>query len=83
MNSKYKVTEDLCTFISSSPTQFHAVKNMENGIPCVKATQNEEYSSYLAVIPGKILAQLYLPCFTRAIGDVPCASAFPALLHTR
>ena len=32
MNSKYKVTEDLCAFISSSPTQFHAVKNMENGL---------------------------------------------------
>ena len=40
---------------------------MENGIPCVKATQNEEYSSYLAVIPGEILAQLYLDYGSRLL----------------
>ena len=43
------------------------LKTMENGIPCVKATQNEEYSSYLAVIPGEILAQLYLEYGSRLL----------------
>lgn len=31
----------------------------DNGIPCLEAGSNEEYTAYLCVIPGKILADLY------------------------
>lgn len=43
------------------------LKSMENGISCVKATNNEEYTSYLAVIPGEILAELYLEYGSRLL----------------
>ena len=43
------------------------LNSMERGIPCVKATQNENYSSYLAVIPGEILAELYLEYGSRLL----------------
>ena len=32
----------------------------ENGIPCLEAGQNGEYTAYLCNIPGKILADLYI-----------------------
>lgn len=39
-----------------------------NGIPCVKAVEFEnEYSSYLAVIPGNILADLYIKYGSRLL----------------
>lgn len=39
-----------------------------NGIPCVKAVEFEnEYSSYLAVIPGNILANLYIKYGSRLL----------------
>lgn len=43
------------------------LKSMKNGISCVKATNNEEYTSYLAVIPGEILAELYLEYGSRLL----------------
>ena len=32
----------------------------KGGIPCVNAINNDEYSAYLAVIPGDVLAQMYI-----------------------
>lgn len=40
---------------------------LDKGLSCVKATENENYSSYLAVIPGDVLAQLYLEYGSRLL----------------
>ena len=32
----------------------------KGGIPCVNAINNDEYSAYLAVIPGDVLAKMYI-----------------------
>ncbi|MDE5586880.1 MAG: AIPR family protein, partial [Bacilli bacterium] len=39
----------------------------KNGLSCVKATDNEEYSSYLAIISGEVLANLYLEYGSRLL----------------
>ena len=39
----------------------------KNGLSCVKATENEEYSSYLAIISGEVLANLYLEYGSRLL----------------
>lgn len=40
---------------------------MKQGLPCVKATENDNYSSYLAVIPGNVLSKLYLDYGSRLL----------------
>lgn len=40
---------------------------LEKGLPCVKATENDNYSSYLAVIPGDILSKLYIDYGSRLL----------------
>ena len=43
----------------------------KNGLSCVKATENEEYSSYLAIISGEVLANLYLEYGSRLLEVLP------------
>lgn len=39
----------------------------EEGLPCVNAINNEEYSAYLAIIPGNILSSIYLEYGSRLL----------------
>lgn len=40
---------------------------LDKGLSCVKATENDNYSSFLAVIPGNVLAKLYLDYGSRLL----------------
>lgn len=37
------------------------------GIPCVKAVDNDEYDAYLAIIPGDVLANMYIEYGSRLL----------------
>ena len=69
MSSFHKDTEELCTFISASPTQFHAVRNMKEQLAMkgfISLDEKERWnlrkgSSYFVTRNGSALIAFSIP----------------------